>query len=86
MSNAGTAPGPTGLRVNLKGYLNILPLAKLQITFSGANVSISWSPVTTGQKLQWAPDVTGPWTDIPNAPNPYTTTASAAKVFYRIAQ
>jgi len=88
MSNAGTAPGPTGLRVNLKGLLDLQPSqpsVTLQIGRSGNSVSISWSPSAPGQKLFSAPNVTGPWTEITNAPNPYATTASGARAFYRIA-
>ena len=84
--NAGTAASPTGLRVDLKVYLSLLSPVTLQITHSGANVSISWSPAVPGQKLQSAPAVTGPWTDITDAPNPYTTAASGAHVFYRVSQ
>jgi len=82
-----TAPNPAGLRVDLKGYLNILPAPPtLTIARDGNNVTISWSPTATGQVLQWAEDLTGPWTDIVNPPNPYTTTASETRRFYRIAQ
>lgn len=82
-----TAPNPAGLRVDLKGYLNILPAPPtLKIARDGNNVSISWSPTATGQKLQWATDLTGPWTDILDPPNPYTTTASETRRFYRIVQ
>ena len=80
---------PTGLRVDLKGYLSLLQAAapaRLQIGLSGANVVISWSPVAAGQKLQSAPAVSGPWTEIPSATNPYTTPASGSRVFYRIVQ
>ena len=86
VTNAGTAPGPTGLRVNLKGLLDLqAPPVTLQIGRSGNNVSISWSPSAAGQKLYSAPNVTGPWTEITNAPNPFATTASGARAFYRIA-
>lgn len=84
--NAPATPNPAGLRVNLKGYLNILPPVTLQITRSGNQVTISWAPTLVGQKLLSAPAVTGPWTEVPNAPNPYTTTAGAAKAFYRVSQ
>lgn len=89
LSNAGEAPGPTGLRVDLKGYLNIeseVPTVTLQITRDGESVSISWLPAEAGQKLLSAPDITGPWTEIPDAANPFSTTASETKSFYRVAQ
>ena len=82
-----TAPNPAGLRVDLKGYLNILTAPPtLKIARDGNNVTISWSPTAPGQVLQWATDITGPWTDITNPPNPYTTTASETRRFYRIVQ
>jgi hypothetical protein len=89
MNNAGTAANPAGLRVNLRGLLDIQPTApslRLQISLSGNTLSISWAPTSAGQVLQWAADVTGPWNDIPGASNPYTTTASEAKRLYRIKQ
>jgi hypothetical protein len=89
MNNAGTAANPAGLRVNLRALLDIQPVVpsvSLQIGLSGNTLSISWSPTATGQVLQWAPDATGPWTDIVGAPNPYTTPTSEARRFYRIKQ
>jgi hypothetical protein len=83
-----TTPNPAGLRVDLKGYLtlDIVTPVTVKIIRSGANVAISWSPVAAGQKLMSAPDLTGPWTEVLNASNPYSTVPSAAKVFYRVAQ
>lgn len=49
---------------------------------SGASVSISWS--SECGSLESAPDVTGPWSPVANASNPYSTTASAAALFYRV--
>ncbi len=86
VNNSPVGPNPTGLRVDLKAYLEILPPVTLQIAHSGPNVSVSWSGASPGQKLQSAPEATGPWTDIPGASNPYITTPGAAKTFYRIAQ
>ncbi len=89
MNNAGTAPSPTGLRVNLQGLLNIetsQPAVTLQIGRSGNSVTISWSPSASGQKLWSAPSVNGPWTEIPNAANPYVTSPSATSAFYRVSQ
>lgn len=80
------ASNPAGLRVNLACYLSLQQTVALQITSAGANVAISWSPAAIGQKLQSAPAVTGPWTDITDASNPYVTPASGAQVFYRIMQ
>jgi hypothetical protein len=89
LNNLPTTPNPTALRVDLKGLLDIQPAApsvRLQIGLSGNTLSISWSPTATGQVLQWAPSVNGPWTDIVGAPNPYTTTPSETLRLYRIKQ
>ncbi|MCP5522562.1 MAG: immunoglobulin domain-containing protein [Verrucomicrobiales bacterium] len=87
VNNAGETPGPTGLRVDLKGYLNIEgsgPSVQLEIARTGSTVSISWAPTAAGQKLLAAPAVTGPWTEIPDASNPYTVTATESQAFYRV--
>lgn len=89
INNAPATPNPTGLRVNLRGLLDLQPgqpTVALQIGRSGNAVSISWSPSAVGQKLLSAPNVTGPWTEITNAPNPYVTAPSEARAFYRVAQ
>ena len=89
MNNAPATPNPTGLRVNLKGLLDLQsgqPTVTLQVGLSGNSVSISWSPAASGQKLWSAPNVTGPSAEITNAPNPYVTTPSEARAFYRVAQ
>jgi hypothetical protein len=51
----------------------------LTISHSGANVILTWPTGT----LQQATSVTGPFTDT-GAVSPYTTAASAARLFYRI--
>jgi hypothetical protein len=87
INNAPATPNPTGLRVNLKGLLDfqaVQPTVTLHIGLSGNTLSVSWSPAASGQKLYSAPNVTGPWTEIVNAPNPFTTTASGARAFYRV--
>ena len=86
LTNDPATPNPTALRVDLKALLYLLAPVALHITHDGANVSIAWSPALAGQKLLWAPDVTGPWTEISNAPNPYLTNAGGDKRFYRVAQ
>lgn len=88
MNNAPATPNPTALRVDLKALL--IPGAsagpRLQVSRNGLNVSISWTPVSAGQKLQRAEQVTGPWMEIPNASSPYSTNGSTGIIFYRIAQ
>ena len=87
MNNAGTAPGPTGLRVNLRGLLDLQPARPtLRVQITGNIVSISWTPASAGQKLEWAPSVTGTWTEIPGAPNPYTAPATEPQRYYRIVE
>lgn len=80
------ANNPAGLRVDLAAYLYLLDPVTLQITHDGDNVSISWSPAMAGQKLLWAPGVNGPWTEIPNASSPYTTSPTEAMRLYRVSQ
>jgi hypothetical protein len=81
-----TANNPAGMRVDLAAYLYLLDPVTLHITGDGANVSISWAPAMAGQKLLRAPAVTGPWTEIPNAANPYPTSTTEAMRFYRVSQ
>lgn len=87
MNNAGTAAGPTGLRMDVRGLLAIERVVKpsLTITKSGNNVTVSWAPTAAGQTLQSAPTVSGPWSNIDNATNPYTTSASGMKFFRVVA-
>jgi hypothetical protein len=86
VNNLPTTPNPTGLRVDLKGLLRIAaaPRPKLSISLSGRTISVSWSPTGAGQKLQSAPAVTGPWTDVAGAAAPYTTDATGAAQFFRV--
>lgn len=85
--NNPEAPGPTGLRVDLKGYLVLdAPAGKPTLTVArdGANITVSWTPATATQELQSAPAVTGPWTKITGATSPYATTASGSASFFRV--
>ena len=68
----GPGPGGTGLRA-------FFPIVNLSIAYSGGNAVI-----TFGGKLQSAPTVLGPWTDVLAATSsPFTTPASSAAAFYR---
>jgi len=60
--------------------------AVMTITPSGTDVTISWTPIAAGQKLQSATSLTGPWTDVPGATSPHTTAASGSAMFYRVTQ
>ncbi|HEY5913299.1 MAG TPA: immunoglobulin domain-containing protein [Verrucomicrobiae bacterium] len=83
-TNTAVTPNPTGLRVDLQALLSItVPAPRLQITRSGASVVISWSPAAAGQKFQSAPAVSGPWSDISNATNPYTNSITGT-LFFRV--
>jgi hypothetical protein len=87
MNNAGTAPSPMGLRVNLRALLDIAPAepeVTLRVSLTGDTLTISWSPASPGQTLQWAPSLSGPWTDLTGAPNPYTTTTAEPARYFRI--
>jgi hypothetical protein len=89
LANGGDANGPSGLRVDLKAFVEVEQVQQptITITRSGDNVTISWSPTAAGQKLQSRSDLTtGTWQDVPNATNPYTTNASTGRMFFRIAQ
>ena len=83
--NATVTPNPTGLRVDLKAYLNILDTQPLlTITHSGGTATISWSPASPCQRLQSAPAVTGPWNDVGGATNPFPVDATDPARFFRV--
>jgi hypothetical protein len=48
----------------------------------GDDVQLTWSDMAF--VLQYAPTVTGPWINIPNAVSGYTAKASAAQTYYRL--
>jgi hypothetical protein len=85
------AVGYTGLRMEIL-QSNVLPSgasgtgATLHITRNGTSLSISWTGTAAGQKLQSATDVRGPWTDVADATNPYSTSATGASRFFRVTQ
>jgi hypothetical protein len=84
VANAGTTVNPLGLRVDLRGLLNVPPVPRLAITRSAGNVQVAWSPAAAGQVLQGAPALTGPWSTIANAANPYVTAASGPMRYFRV--
>ncbi len=86
MNNLPATPNPTGLRVDLRAILVAVQTApKMQIAFGAATgVTISWAPAAAGQKLQSAPAVSGPWTELVGAANPYTVTAPSTIQFFRV--
>jgi len=83
--NAGTTINPTGLRVDLWALVAATAPPTLQVSHNGPSLTISWAPADSTHHLQSAPALTGPWTVITGATSPFTTNATAAKVFYSIA-
>jgi PA14 domain len=51
------------------------------ITKTGSNITITW---TGAGVLQSASDVSGPWTNVPNASSPAAITPSSNRAFYRL--
>jgi len=82
MNNLPATPNPTGLRVDLRLISIITP--KLEVSRSGAKVTVAWWPIFTGQQLKSAPTPNGPWTAITGAASPYTATVGATNTFYRV--
>lgn len=52
----------------------------------GAQVRVSWTSGNACDRLQAAPAVTGPWTDVPGAASGQLFPASSAMQFFRVAQ
>lgn len=77
---------PMGLRVDLKGYLEIQVAAKPTLTVAQAagTLTVAWSPTDAAQQLQSAPAITGPWTKIDGATSPYSAPTSATAQFFRV--
>jgi hypothetical protein len=63
--------------------LAVQPPGSLSVAISNGQVHISW---TGGGVLQSAPDVSGTWTNVPNASNPMLVTPMGNRLFYRLAQ
>lgn len=55
--------------------------AKLTVTGSGGNITITW---TNGGTLYSAPEVIGPWSTTGNSTGTYTTATSGSKQFFRV--
>jgi hypothetical protein len=80
-NSTSTGPNPTGLRVDLRGLLNLRP--EVWIERLGEQLRLVWSPSNPCQVLQCADSVTGPWTDCADQSNPQVFPASGVK-FYRV--
>jgi hypothetical protein len=71
MINLPATPNPAGLRVDLKGLIDIGPF--LRITGRGdGQFNLSWACTNAQQVLQCAPTVLGPWSACANQNNPQT--------------
>jgi hypothetical protein len=69
INNLPTTPNPAGLRVDLRGLVNIRPQLTIHLQPNG-KVLLQWAPANPCQRLQCAPTVLGPWTDCPSQQNP----------------
>jgi hypothetical protein len=65
---------------NLRLVRLLVGLPALTIEKTGPNARVTWSGPA---KLQSAPALTGPWTDVPNATSPYTAAAADAGQYFR---
>ena len=69
-------------------FASVLPAfpsgtVKINAGSAGGNVILSWTDPTGLLDLQSAPDLAGPYTDVPNATNPYTNNAGG-QLFFRL--
>ena len=67
--------------VSCSTTVTVLLLSHLSIQLVNGQVIISW---TGSGQLQCASQVIGPWSDVPGATNPYTTSAIGAYKFYQV--
>ena len=87
MNNAPATPNPTALRVDLDGLVIIRSIVAptLSITLTAPDtLAISWTPTGGCDRLQSAPDVTGPWTTISTVSPTTAYTTNAPAVFFRV--
>jgi len=70
--------------LKLFGILSSRPPSRLTTRLAGGNLTVSWVP--EGGTLESADNPSGPWATVLEAhpPGEYTTTASGAKMFYRV--
>ena len=85
MNNLPATPNPAGLRVDLRGLVEIGPFLRIQRRTDG-RLDLSWACPDANQVLQCAPAVLGPWTSCPNQSNPQTITPcnNGCAQFYRV--
>ena len=78
VNNAGTAANPTGLRIDIAGYLDVQAAPRLTLTLNGdRTLTVTWDPADPWT-LEWTESLTTPnWQAIPGAVSGYTTGAIA---------
>ena len=76
----GTASGG-GSSAGTAFALSLGPIP-LNNQLSSTNMNFSWG--NPGFSLQSAPDVTGPWSDVPGASSPYTVPLTSPQQFFRL--
>lgn len=69
---------------NIKLTHNYVGCPPLTIEVVGANEVVTWAQPNTGSaKLQSAPALSGPWTDVAGATSPHTTALESGPKYYR---
>lgn len=87
INNAPTTPNPTALRVDLAGVVLIRNIVapRMSIVRTAPNtLVVSWTPTGSCDRLQSAPDVTGPWTTIATTSPQTLYTTNAPATFLRV--
>jgi uncharacterized repeat protein (TIGR03803 family) len=83
-----TAGGTVGKGTVFSLSLGSVSVSAPQLTInrSGTNVILTWPTNVAGFILQYAPAVTGSFTNLPSATSPYTSSITGAQKFYRLSQ
>jgi hypothetical protein len=91
MNNGGTAPNPTGLRVELRAGARQSRPPALGIIRSGGEITFSWPVAAVGFKLRTTTSLTAPsWTEVLNGivvngdQNTYKVQGTAPSGFFRL--
>jgi hypothetical protein len=85
INNAPATPNPTAFRADLTGLVAIAPKPRLRMASGSGTLTISWT--APGFKLESAPAVNGPWTEVEGAPNPLVVdTSDGAAKYFRLKQ
>ncbi|MBX3733806.1 MAG: immunoglobulin domain-containing protein [Verrucomicrobiae bacterium] len=78
------AIGYTGLRVEILTSNADPAGSRMEISRSGDTVTLTWTSTGAGPRLQSAPDLDGPWTDVTGATSPYVTTPATSPLFFQL--